>query len=165
MPAPTPRVRSQPSCRSACWARSNAAPANGAKSPATDLTAGSSRTSCGAFIRTRRSSDVTRHSGSREAVIRNPYSLTLKAALKRRFCNFCDYGFRLSRYALGRNDEASALLSPQPHHHIDPRDLITLRRHRRLADQHVGCGDVHQIVLVFDEEVVVLGIVGVEIGF
>src|SRR5580692_10702839 len=119
MPAPTPRVRSQPSCRSACWARSNAAPANGAKSPATVSTAGSSRTSCGAFIRTRRSSELRR----------------------------------------------SALLPPQPYHHIDSRDLVTLRRDRRLADEHVGRGDVHQIVLVFDEEVVVLGIVGVEIGF
>src|SRR5580704_10856008 len=120
MPNPTLRARSRRSCRSACWARSNTAPANGAKSPATALTAGSSRTSCGAFIRTRRSSDVF---------------------------------------------PSALLLPPQPYHHIDPRDLITLRRHRRLADENFVRRDVHEIVLVFDEEVVVLGIVGVEIGF
>src|SRR5690348_15859310 len=59
----------------------------------------------------------------------------------------------------------SALLPPQPDHLVDAGDLIAFRRGRRLAEQYVGRRDVQEVVLVFNEEVMVLGIIGVEIGF
>jgi len=57
---------------------------------------------------------------------------------------------------LREREGVSAPLAPQTHHDVDARDLITLGRDRRLADNNVGRGDVHEIVLVFDEEVMVL---------
>src|SRR5262249_33023949 len=72
----------------------------------------------------------------------------------------------------GANNESTAqslpsasALAAQPHHDVDARDLVAFRWHGRLADHHIGRGNVEQIVLLFDEEVMVLGIVGVEIGF
>ena len=43
-------------------------------------------------------------------------------------------------------------------------DLVSHRRHRRFADHDIGRGDVQQVVALLDEEVMVLSIVGVEIG-
>src|SRR6266545_1468182 len=58
----------------------------------------------------------------------------------------------------------SAALAAQPHDHVDAGDLVAFRRRRRLADDRVGIRNVEQRVLALDEEVMVLGIVGVEIG-
>ena len=52
----------------------------------------------------------------------------------------------------------------QPHHHIDARNLVAFRRDRHLADDHLGARNVDQRVFAFDEEVVVIGDVGIEIG-
>src|SRR5271156_3694827 len=57
----------------------------------------------------------------------------------------------------------SALLAPQSHHDVNAGNLVAFGRDRRLADQHIVRRNVHEIVAVFDEEVVVLGIIGVEI--
>ena len=55
-------------------------------------------------------------------------------------------------------------LAPQPHHDIDPRDLVALGRAPAPCRRGTWVGrDVHQIILVFDEKVVVLGIIGVGI--
>src|SRR5262249_41054114 len=58
----------------------------------------------------------------------------------------------------------SAALAPQANHHVDAGDLIAFGRDRRLADDHVGIGNVEKCVLALDEEMVMLGIVGIEIG-
>src|SRR5437588_5311920 len=62
-----------------------------------------------------------------------------------------------------RSGAASAGLA-QPHHDIDARDLIALRRMRQSVEHHLGVRDVDQRVLAFDEEVMVVGHVGVEIS-
>src|SRR5579863_2629291 len=69
-----------------------------------------------------------------------------------------------SRGARSSGRSASALLPPQPHHDVDAGDLVTFRGRRRLADHDIVRRNIEQIVLVLDEEVMVLGIVGVEIG-
>src|SRR5438874_13455209 len=110
--------------------------ARGARSPATALPAGSSRLPCGVSIPTRRSSKRTL-TGSR----------TTAACPRERKC-----------------EQNSGLLAAQAHDHVDPGDFITLGRNGRLADDHVGCRNVEQLVLLLDEKVMVHRIIGVEIS-
>lgn len=56
---------------------------------------------------------------------------------------------------------ASALLAPQPHHHVDPGNLVALGRRGKLVEQHLGARNVDERVFSLDEEMVVLRGVGV----
>src|SRR5262245_24309402 len=56
-------------------------------------------------------------------------------------------------------------LAPQPHHHVDAGDLIALGCGWHLVEHDGGAGDVEQRMLALDEEMMVLGGVGVEVGF
>ena len=58
-----------------------------------------------------------------------------------------------SRTDAARGTSAALALAPQPHHHVDAGDLVACRRDRHLADDHLGAGNVDQLVLAFDEEV------------
>jgi hypothetical protein len=57
-----------------------------------------------------------------------------------------------------------SLLSAQPHDNIDSDYLVTFRWGRRVADKQIGRGNVHHLVLILDEKVMVSGIVGVKVG-
>jgi uncharacterized protein YhjY with autotransporter beta-barrel domain len=62
------------------------------------------------------------------------------------------------------NPESSTRLAAQPDHHVDARDLVALGRDRRLADENIGVRNIEQRVVLLDEEMVMLGRIGVEIA-
>ena len=51
-----------------------------------------------------------------------------------------------------------------PYHHVHPADGEARRRFRHPADTDRAGGNVGHLIIVFDEEMVVVGGVGVEIG-
>src|SRR5262245_54375261 len=55
-------------------------------------------------------------------------------------------------------------LAPQAHDHVDACNFIAFRRCRGLADDNVGIRNIEHLILTFDEEVMMGGDVGVEIG-
>jgi hypothetical protein len=57
-----------------------------------------------------------------------------------------------------------ATLAAQTYHHIDADLLVAIKWHRSFADDHIGRSDIHELVPILDVEVMMLGIVGVEIG-
>src|SRR5262249_21488329 len=121
-------------CRRGCWRRSNAAAAAGAALSDRGSTAGPCRSSSGGSIPTRRWSKPRKERPGKR------------------------HGH------INRQKNCSARLASQPNYHVDTRNLVALGRNGRPADDHVGVGNVEQIVLALDEEMVVLGNVGIEIG-
>src|SRR5215470_8042576 len=71
-------------------------------------------------------------------------------------------GIAKSLARLGRKSGSARAL--ESHKYVDAGDLEAFRRHRQLADNRLGVRNVDERVLTLDEEVVVLGDVGVEIG-
>src|SRR6188472_4520238 len=58
----------------------------------------------------------------------------------------------------------SLALAAQADHHVDAGDLVAGRSGRGLGHHLCGARDVDQSIVAFDEEMVVRGGVGVEIG-
>ena len=57
-----------------------------------------------------------------------------------------------------------ATLAAQTYHYIDADNLVTIRWHRSFADDHIDRSDIHELVPILDVEVMMFGIVGVEVG-
>jgi hypothetical protein len=51
----------------------------------------------------------------------------------------------------------------QPDDHVYANDLVEIRRLRSLAEDNIALRNINEVVAIFDEEVTVLGIVGVEV--
>jgi hypothetical protein len=56
-----------------------------------------------------------------------------------------------------------AILAAQTDHYIYTDNFVTIRWHRSVADDHIGRGDIHKFVTILDVEVMMFGIVRVEI--
>src|SRR5277367_4638067 len=66
--------------------------------------------------------------------------------------------------AVRRDDSGNSALLAQPNHHIDPGDLVALGDFGHLLQHQMRVGNIDQLVIVFEIEMMMRRHVGVEIG-
>ena len=122
------------------------APATGARRASTAPTAGSHRRNSGAPIRARSSSRPLPAPARRRAAPPSRWAPSAASGPRRQPCG------RISA------------LRPQPDHDVDMGDFHAFGRLGQIADADVADRNVEHDVLALDEEMVMVGDVGVEIG-